>query len=51
MPGPWRIVLGAAPFCTAICPAVLPLPYCFVSADEAAACVSRAVSFVGFTPG
>jgi hypothetical protein len=45
------MVLGAAPFCTAICPAVLPLPYRFVSADEAAACVSCAVSFAGFTPG
>jgi hypothetical protein len=43
-------VLPAAPFPIAICPAVLPLPYCFVWSDEAAACVSCAVSFNGLTP-
>ena len=30
LPGPWRLVLGAAPFWMAIWPAFLPLPYSFV---------------------
>jgi hypothetical protein len=50
LPGPWSRVVFAAPFCIAIWPAVLPLPYNFVSSDEAAAWVSCAVSFAGFTP-
>src|SRR6266508_6732561 len=33
-----------------ISPAVWPLPYCFVWFDDAAACVSFAVSLAGFTP-
>ena len=50
LPGPCRIVDGAAPFAIAICPAVLPLPYSFVLFDEAASWVSFAVLFDGFTP-
>jgi hypothetical protein len=34
----------------AICPAVLPLPYSFVLSDDAAACVSCAVSLADLTP-
>ena len=50
LPGPCRAVFPAAPFLIAISPAVWPLPYCFVSFDAAAACVSFAVSLEGFTP-
>jgi hypothetical protein len=50
LPGPCSDVLSAAPFFSAICPAVWPFPYCFVLSDCASACVSSAVSFDGFTP-
>jgi hypothetical protein len=50
LPGPCRTVLGFAPLCIAIPPAVWPFPYCFVSFDDAGACVSCAVVFEGLTP-
>ena len=50
LPGPWSTAFPAAPFCSAICPAVCPLPYCFVLSDCASACVSCAVLFDGLTP-
>ena len=50
LPGPCSFVVGAAPFFAAICPAVAPLPYCFVSLDCASACVSCTVSLDGLTP-
>ncbi len=50
LPGPCSTVLPGAPFLVAISPAVWPLPYCFVWFDDAAACVSFAVSLEGFTP-
>ena len=49
-PGPCSIVEGDAPPCSAIPPAVCPLPYSFVVLDEAGACVLCAVSFDGFKP-
>jgi hypothetical protein len=39
-----------APFCIAICPAVLPLPYSLVRLDPAGALVSFGVDLPGLTP-
>jgi hypothetical protein len=50
LPGPWSTAVPAAPFRSAILPAVCPFPYTFVLSDCASACVSCAVSFDGFTP-
>jgi hypothetical protein len=50
LPGPWSTSVPAAPFLSAICPAVWPFPYPFVLSDCASACVSCVVSFDGLTP-
>ncbi|MFL6038665.1 MAG: hypothetical protein ACJ74B_08545 [Gaiellaceae bacterium] len=50
MPGPCKAVLGGASCFIAIAPAFWPFPYSFVSFEDAAACVSCAVSFDGFMP-
>ena len=53
LPGPYRLVVALAPFCMAICPAVLPLPYSLVWVEPAMAFVFFPVALVvelGFTP-